>query len=160
MLNDGALNDSRADVHVNFLEYWELSPHHVQHWSWVPDVRVHHAPVDTLMRGGRARGKIANETFNTLKNQGYPFAHNYGHGAQQLSVVLAVLRMRAFLVDQTQQLCCAVLGAVWQQLGSKRVLWERRRALFFAYALASMRQLLEALFYGVKKSAPQFVDSS
>ncbi len=35
------------------------------------------------------------------------------------------------------------------------------RALFYDYALESMRQLLEALFYGVKKSEPIFaVDSS
>ena len=76
-------------------------------------------------------------------------------------MVLAVLMMLAFLVDQTQQLCCALFRAVWEKLGSKRLLWERMRALFFAYALESMRQLLEALFYGLKKSAPQFaVDSS
>jgi hypothetical protein len=29
------------------------------------------------MRAGRARWKIENETFNTLKNQGYNFEHNY-----------------------------------------------------------------------------------
>jgi len=35
------------------------------------------------------------------------------------------------------------------------------RALFYDYALESMRQLLEALLYGLKKSAPIFaVDSS
>ena len=114
-----------------------------------------------LMRGGRARWKIENETFNTLKNQGYNFDHNYGHGEQNLSVVLAVLMMLAFLVDQTQQLCCALFRAVWEKLGSKRLLWERIRALFFDDALESMRQLLEALFDGLKKSAPQFdVDSS
>jgi hypothetical protein len=51
--------------------------------------------------------------------------------------------------------------AVWEKLGSKRMLWERMRALFFDYALESMRQLLEALLYGLKKPAPQFeVDSS
>jgi hypothetical protein len=105
--------------------------------------------------------EIENETFNTLKNQGYHFAHNYGHGTQHLSVVLAVLMMLAFLVDQTQQLCCALFRAVEKKCGSKRVLWERLRALFFAYALMSMRQLLEALLYGVKKAAPQFaLDSS
>src|SRR2546427_9505695 len=54
-----------------------------------------------------------NETFNTLKNQGYNFEHNYGHGEQHLSGVCAVLRMLAFLVDQTQPLCCAVFQAVW-----------------------------------------------
>ena len=125
------------------------------------DLRVHHANVETLMRGGRARGKIENETFNTLKNQGDHFAHNYGHGIQHLSVVLAILRMLAFLVDQTPQLCRALFRAVEKKCGSKRVLWERLRALFFAYALTSMRQLLEALWYGFKQAPPQIaLDSS
>jgi Transposase DDE domain len=159
-LNNVPLNESHPEVRVNFLEYWEISPAHVQHFSWVTDLRVPHANVETLMRGGRARWKIENETFNTLKNQGYHFAHNYGHGVQHLSVVLAVLMMLAFLVDQAQQLCCALFRAVEKKCGSKRVLWERLRALFFAYALTSMRQLLEALLYGVKKVAPQFADSS
>jgi hypothetical protein len=34
------------------------------------------------------------------------------------------------------------------------------RALFYAYSLASMRQLLEALFYGVKKPIPIFASDS
>jgi hypothetical protein len=160
-LNDLPLNESRPDVRVNCIEYWEVSQDQGQYFSWVTDFRVHKDNVYKLMRGGRARWKRENETFNTLKNQGYNFDHNYGHGEQHLSVVLAVLMRLAFLVDQTQQLCCALFRAVWEKLGSKRLLWERMRALFFAYALESMRQLLEALFYGVKKSAPQFeVDSS
>ena len=32
------------------------------------------------MRGGHVRWKIENETFNTLKNQGRHFEHNYGPG--------------------------------------------------------------------------------
>src|SRR5467141_3072295 len=160
-INDMPLNESRADVRVNFIEYWEISEDHVQHFSWVTDFRVTKNNVYKLMRGGRARWKIENETFNTLKNQGYNFDHNYGHGEQNLSVVFATLMMLAFLVDQTQQLCCALFQAVWHQLGSKRLLWERMRALFFDYELASMRQLLEALLYGLKKSAPVFsVDTS
>ena len=51
---------------------------------------------ELLMWGGRARWKIENETFNTLKNQGYHFEHNYGHGYQHLSVVLAMLMLLAF----------------------------------------------------------------
>jgi hypothetical protein len=62
--------------------------------------------------------------------------------------------------DQTQQLCCALFQAVWEKLGSKRLLWERIRAVFFDYALESMQQLLEVLFYGLKKSAPVFADDS
>ncbi len=160
-VNDVPLNTSNADVRVNFIEYWEMSGDKVQHFSWVTDLRVNTRNVYCLMRGGRARWKIENETFNTLKNQGYHFEHNYGHGTQNLSVVFAMVMMLAFLVDQTQQLCCALFQAVWAKLGSKRLLWERMRALFYDYALASVRQLLEALFYGLKKSKPNVaIDSS
>ena len=62
--------------------------------------------------------------------------------------------MLAFLVDQTQQRCGALLQAVWAKLGSKRLRWERMRALCYDYALTSMRQLCEALLYGFKKFAP------
>src|SRR5712691_13084986 len=160
-INDVPLNASNPDVRVNFIEYWEIHGDTVQHFSWVTDLRVSTRNVFHLMRGGRARWKIENETFNTLKNQGYNFEHNYGHGEQNLSVVFALLMMLAFLVDQAQQLCCALFQAVWAKLGSKRLLWERMRALFYDYALESMRQLLEALFYGLKKLQPLFtVDSS
>src|ERR687884_234210 len=153
-VNDVPLNASHVEVRVNFIEYWESSATKVQHFSWVTDLRVSKRNVFHLMRGGRARWKIENETFNPLKNQGYHFEHNYGHGEQHLSVVFAMLMMLAFLVDQAQQLCCAWFRAVWLKLGSKRLLWERMRALFYAYALASMHELWEALWYGYERHRP------
>jgi DDE family transposase len=161
LVNDVPLNASNTDVRGNFIEYWEIGNSQTQHFSWVPDLRVSKRTVYRLMRGGRARWKIENETFNTLKNQGYNFEHNYGHGEQHLSVVFAMVMMLAFVVDQTQQLCCALFRAVWTKLGSKRLLWERMRALFYDYALQSMRPLFEPLFYGLKKLPPLLtVDSS
>ena len=156
-VNDVPLNASRADVRVNFIDYWEIGLDQVQHFSWVTGLRVSKHNVYKLMRGGRARWKIENETCNTLKNQGYNFEHNYGHGEQNLSVVFATLMMLAFLVDQIQQLCCALFRAVWAKLGSKRLLWERLRALFYDYRLESMRELLEALFYGFEKARPVLI---
>jgi hypothetical protein len=159
--SDLPLNEANPDVRVNFLECWEWDGNQVQHFSWVTDLRLTKGTVYQIMRGGRARWGIENETFNTLKNQGYHFEHNYGHGYQHLSVVFALLMMLAFLVDQVQQLCCPLFQAAWVKMGSKRRLWERMRALFYDYALESMRQLLEALFYGLKKPAPVFaVDTS
>src|SRR5712671_5945855 len=79
------------DVPLNVMEYWERGDGKVQHFSWVTDLRVNKRTVFHLMRGGRARWKIENETFNTLKNQGYNFEHNYGHGEQHLSVVFALV---------------------------------------------------------------------
>jgi hypothetical protein len=160
-VSDVPLNESHADLRVNFLECWEWDGDKVQHFSWITDLRVNKGTVDQIMRGGRARWRIENETFNTLKNQGYHFEHNFGHGYQHLSVVFAILMMLAFLVDQVQQLCCPLFQAVWANLGSKRRLWEKMRALFYHYALTSMRHLFEALFYGLKKPTPVFaVDSS
>jgi hypothetical protein len=57
--------------------------------------------------------------------------------------------MLAFLVDQTQQLCCPLFQAVWAKLGSKRRLWERMPAVFLDYALESMQHLVETLYDGV-----------
>ncbi len=100
-------NASQAHVRVNCIEYWDMGDEKVQHFSGVTDIRVSKRNVYALMRGGRARWKLAHETFKTLKNQGYHFEHNYGHGAQNLSVVFATIMRLAFLVDPTQQLCCA-----------------------------------------------------
>jgi hypothetical protein len=153
-VSDVPLNASHTALRVNFLECWEWDRDKVQHFSWITDLRLNNGTVYQRMRGGRARWRIGNETFNTLKNQGYHFEHNFGHGYEHLSVVFAVLMMLAFLVDQVQQLCCPLFQAVWAKLGSKRRLWERMRALFYDYALESMRHLFEALCYGLKKTAP------
>ena len=65
-----------------------------------------------------------------------------------------MLMLLAFLVDQTQQRCGALFQAVWTTRGSKRMRWERMRALFDDYALTSMRQLFEALLSGFQKFSP------
>jgi hypothetical protein len=141
-------------VRVHVIEYGEIGQDQVQHCRWVTDLRVSKRHVYHLMRGGRARWKIEHETFNTLKNQGDHCEHNDGHGEQNLSVVCATMMLVAFLVDQVQQLCCAVFRAVWTKLGSKRLLWERMRALFYDDRLESRRELLEALYDGFEKSPP------
>jgi hypothetical protein len=153
-LRDVPLNGANAELRVNFLECWEWAGDQVQHFSGVTDLRVHKGTVYQIMRGGRARWRIDNETCNTLKTQGYHCEHNFGHGYQHLSVVFAVLLMLAFLVDQTQPLCCPLFQAVWAKLGSKRRLWERMRAGFLDYVLESLQHLLETLYYGLKKSPP------
>ena len=116
--------------------------------------KIRIADVYPIMRGGRARWKIENETFNTLKNQGYNVGHNYGLGKKNLSAVFATLMMLAFLFDQTQQLGCNLFRAVWKKLGSKRALWESMRSLFRWFFFESMEMLLKALLYGIKIQSP------
>jgi hypothetical protein len=147
-LNQVSLNASNPDLLVNALEYWEIGVKQTRHFTWITDFTITENNAYQLMRGGRARWKIENETFNTLKNQGYHFEHNFGHGERNLSVVFALLMMLAFAVDQAQQLACQLFQAVWHDKGSKRRLWEDMRALFYTLEFASMVDIFRAMLYG------------
>ena len=149
-INQVPLNKSRPDSLVNFLEYWEIKGAKVQHFSWITDFTLTKWNLRTIMRGGRARWKIENETFNTLKNQGYHFEHNYGHGKKNLSVNFATLMMLAFLVDQIQQFRDGLFQAVLKKEGSRKRLWAHIRALFYTLAFPSMEDIYRALLYGYK----------
>ena len=149
-VNQIPLNKSNPDVLVNFVEYWKIGKGKTQHFCWVTDFIVTEMNVFTIMRGGRARWKVENETFNTLKNQGYHFEHNFGHGKKNLSVVFVTLMMLAFLVDQVQQLAWELFQAVLEKKGSRKRLWEHMRALFKTLEFESMTQLFEAILYGYK----------
>lgn len=60
---------------VNYFQYWmtDKKGKTNYHNSWVTDMTVSRKNVRELVRGDRARWKIENETFNTLKNQGLPY---------------------------------------------------------------------------------------
>ena len=155
------LNESHPDELVNVLEYWEIHPDRtVQYFSGITDFLLAPETVWDIMRGGRARWKIENETFNTLKNQGYHLEHNYGHGEPNLSVVLALLMMLAFLVDQVQQLCCPLFQAAWQKMRTKCHLGDEIRHHFRTLRFDSMTELLRALVCGIVPQKPVLQNTS
>lgn len=149
-VNQTPLNESHPDLLVNFIEYWEITAHGEQHFSWVTDITITQHNAYALMRGGRARWKTENETFNTLKNQGYHFEHNFGHGQQHLSVIFANLMMLAFLVDQIQEAACLLFQAALAKVGSKIRLWEKMRAYFLSIDFDTMEMLYKAIVYGYR----------
>jgi len=157
IMHDVPLNESNTDVRVTFLRYIEYNATDdtIRIFTWITDIKVTKANVWRVMRAARARWKIENETFNTLKNQGYGYEHNYGHGEENLSVVFALLMMLAFMVDQVLQLCDPLFQGALEKLGSKRLLWERMRSLFYEYRLRSIRELYEALYYGCDRPRPR-----
>jgi hypothetical protein len=152
-VNAVPLNESNQDLLVNFLEYGEYDAegNTLNHFTWITDLPITRDNARHLVRGARARWKIENETFNTLKNQGYHYEHNYGHGERHLCVVFAMLMMLAFLVDQVQQLGCPLFQAAWKKVGSKRALWDNLRSHFRHFAFQSMRQIYEAILYDLGK---------
>jgi len=153
--NDVSLNEQTPDIRVTVIEYWETdTTGKVQHFAWVTDLPVTNENLYTLMRGGRARWKIENETFNTLKNQGYHFEHNFGHGHKNLSTIFALLMMLAFLIDQIQQKVCPVFRAAWAMCGSKRLLWEHVRGAVMWRVFHSMHDIFIAILERRKEPSP------
>lgn len=144
---DAPLNKSNQDLRVTFVEYWQenIKTGKILRFSWVTDLEITKDNVYRFMRGARARWKIENETFNTLKNQGYNFGHNYGLGKKYLSELFVFLMMLAFLVDQIQQLCCPLFNAAWKEWKTKRSFWEKVRFHFHGFLIDTMEDLYRSL---------------
>ena len=140
--NDLCLSESAIEIKVNYLIYEQRDKKgEVTRWSWITNLALEARTVEKVMRIGRSRWKVENETFNTLKNQGYHFEHNYGHGVKWLATVLALLMFIAFSVDQIQQRCCRYFRLLWKGLGTKAKLWASLRNLFNAIVFKSMEAL-------------------
>ncbi|MDZ7696232.1 MAG: transposase [Deltaproteobacteria bacterium] len=159
-INGVPLNKSNPDLLINFVEYGEEKNGKIRYFSWITDFEITEENVYQIMRGGRARWKIENETFNTLKNQGYNLGHNYGLGKKNLCAVFAAVMMLAFMVDQVQQLCCSLFRSAWKTKGSKRGLWEHIRAVFMLIQVTSMKEILENIIYGDLMSHDQLINNT
>lgn len=149
------LNQQGSKYAVNFLEFWETTQWVDQkgrlqevkvHFSWVTDYSLYTSSCEQIVAAGRTRWKIENETFNTLKNQGYEFEHNFGHGNKNLSSNFAMLMMLAFMVDQFQEMKCELFqNAVIKVFSKKTRLWVKLRSLyeFFPIEFKSWTEFLE-----------------
>jgi hypothetical protein len=147
--NDLPLNKSHPHVWVNFLEYWTIDGDEQRLWSWITDIPLTPDNVTKIMRGGCARWKIENETFNTLKNQGYHLEHNYAHGQQHLATVFAYLTLLAFLIiDQVQELGCRLFQGARGRFRSRRSLWARLRNLLSSLYISDWASLRKAIRFG------------
>lgn len=156
-INDVPLNDKNFDYRVNVLEYWEEKPDgKKQYFSWVTSFVITNDNAFALMRAGRARWKIENETFNTLKNGGYNFEHNYGHGNNNLCSIMSMLMVLAFLIDQVQFLCCKLRQQVKEKCGAWYSVFEDVRARFQIAIWDSWAQLYKTLIDPRKHPPPNW----
>ena len=144
--NNLPINGTHGDLRVNFVQYEITTPKgKTTRFSWVSSLNITKSNVTQIVKAARARWKIENETFNTLKNQGYHFEHNYGHGKKHLATNLAFLMLIAFIIDQIVQACFKLFRLIWQTLKTKAKLWETLRALFLTISFKSFQQLYRKL---------------
>ncbi len=141
---------------VNYLEYHELKEGKtIYHCSWITDIELTPDHVFQVRRAGRARWKIENETFNTLKTQDYHLEHHYGHGKPHLATVLATLMMLHFLIDQVQKLACPLFQAARRTCSSRRQFWELLRAYWVLRVLPDWETLFKFILNRLKLEVEQ-----
>jgi len=127
-VNDVPLNGSPNADNVNFIESWlKVGQKSTYHNSWVTDIVVTRDNVQELVKAGRARWKIENETFNTLKNQGYHVEHNFGHGRHFLSNNFFLLNLLAFSIHQILELCDRGYQYCRSKFSSRKEYWNNLR---------------------------------
>lgn len=148
-LNSVSLNKSHPEFKVNFMEYWSKNKHGKKlHFCWVTDIQIEDNNCYDIMRGGRANWKIENNVFNTLKNQGYQFEHNFGHGSKNLSSIFGMLMVLAFFIDQVQEQSCKMWKKARAAYTSRSGLFDKVRNLFMAYLINSWDDLYNAISHG------------
>lgn len=138
------LNGQHPDILTNYLEYSEVeksSGRQVFYSTWITDIETGPENVQELVAVARSRWKIENETFNTLKNQGYHLEHNYGHGIKNLATNFAILTFLAFLTDQTAQHLDKAFQAAKAVCKSFKSFWERVRNIFYLLPALSMNAI-------------------
>ena len=142
--NGLVLNGQNQDIQTNYFEYAEVNKEtgeQVFFSTWITDIYITADNLKELIAVARSRWKIENETFNTLKNQGYHLGHNYGHGKKYLATNFAILTFLAFLVDQIAQHLDKDFQAAKEVCKSFKGLWEKVRSVFYFLPAMSMNAI-------------------
>ena len=150
-INNILLKEDEPNSTVNFVECEEHDEKgKVTKFTWITNFQISKQNVHKIASGGRARWRIENEVFNTLKNQGYQFEHNFGHGRKNLSTNFAILMLLAFAIDQASDLSCQTYQRARVKARTKYHMWEKMRSTFDYIVIDSWKILFMLISGQVK----------
>ena len=154
--NSLILNGQHQDIQTNYFEYEEFDSNGVRIYynSWITDIEITLDNIQELVQIGRSRWKIENETFNTLKNQGYHLEHSYGHGKKYLATNFMLLTFLAFLIDQIAQRLDTAFDRALTYCQTKKKLWEKVRQVFDLLPCMSMNVIYRFIAKEIKVDFP------
>lgn len=118
---------------------------------WATNLEVNQGTVVSITRAARARWKVENECFNTLKNHGYELTHNWGHVNGE-SFNFYILIMLAFYMHQILEMTdtlfqwCRSITRTYKQLWTDLEVWFRH------FLFESWEHML--CFYAEKREKP------
>ena len=140
---------SSTKARTNYIEAWEIVPQRdgtnkTQYYGkWITDLQITTENAKTILDAARARWKIENECFNTLKNHGYNIEHNYGHGSNHLCYNFYNLTLLAFAMHQIHQLTDKLFQEMRACFGRLGRMWETIRSTAEMLFFSSMETLWE-----------------
>jgi hypothetical protein len=146
-MRDVPLNEAKEACRVTVVCLLETKKEKTTKWMWVTDLPVDLTNIKEFTKGGRARWRIENEVFNTLKNQGYEFEHNYGHGQKNLHTFLAYLMMLVFFVDQCLQQVNKRFQEAYAKHGSKKALWGNMLYCLYTFEIPNFESLYQFIVH-------------
>ena len=145
--NHVPLNGQPQADDIHFLEYTMIRKDGkaTYHNTWVTDIEVDENNAVELVQCGRARWKIENECFNTLKNQGYHLEHNFGHGQNNLSYNFFLLNLLAFFMHQIFELTDPLYQQCRSKFTSRLEYWNQLRCTIRIIYVKSWESLLSLI---------------
>jgi hypothetical protein len=124
------------------------------HSSFITDWAITADNVAGLVAAGRARWKIENENNNVLKTKGYHLEHNFGHGKEHLSSLLATLNLLAFALHTFLELSDGDYQLIRATVGARRTFFEHLRALTTYLPFENWGCLMDFMMRGLEIGPP------
>jgi len=118
--------------------------------GWVTDFQITDQNVQAIVAAGRARWKIENENNNTLKTKGYHLEHNFGHGKEHLSSLLAAMNILAFLYHAFLSFTDQNYRLIRAQLPTRQTFFDDLRALTRYILFSNWDALLDFMMRGLE----------
>jgi hypothetical protein len=116
--------------------------------------------VAALAPAARARWGIENGANNTLKTKGYHFEHNFGHGQNHLSSLLATLNLLAFLLHTVQEITSRKYQLLRAHLPTRQTFFDDLRALTRDLCFDSFEALLDFMLEASTSTRPTAVEGA
>ena len=148
-LCDLPLRDGTDAMHVNWLAIEIINPAGEVSYrnSFVTDLPVNRDNVVELAACGRARWKVENETFNTLKTKGYNLEHNFGHGRDHLAAVLVILNLLAFACHTVADFVDVRWQKAREKAGTRTGFFDHLRSITVFLVFPTWNDLLATLAF-------------
>ena len=150
--NNVPLRDSDDTIWVNWMELTITTDDGqiLYQNAFATNHKIINKNIENLVLCGRSRWKIENENNNTLKTKGYNLKHNYGHGKEKLSALLATFIILAFLFHTVLEFMEDRYRLIRKKLPARKTFFDDIRALTRYICFDNWDHLLNFMMEGLE----------